>query len=161
MNAHPLRHIAIIMDGNGRWAQARGLPRLEGHRGGAEAVRKIITHCRESGLRFLTLYAFSMENWARPRYEVEGLMRPPGRFLVEQQDASSSEHGIQLRAIGDIGRLPRAPARSSNGSSHRPGELDGMRLTLALSYSGHDEIVRAARRLARRVAAGLDPGRHR
>ncbi len=157
MDSTTLRHIAIIMDGNGRWAQARGLARLEGHRGGAEAVRRIITHCRESGLRFLTLYAFSMENWARPSYEVEGLMRLLVRFLGER-GRELVEHGIQLRAIGDIGRLPRRARTLLHRVITSTGELDGMRLSLALSYGGRDEIVRTARRLATRVACGgLDP----
>jgi undecaprenyl diphosphate synthase len=152
-----LRHVAIIMDGNGRWAQARGLARIAGHHRGAEAVRRIVTHCREAGLHYLTLYAFSTENWARPAFEVNGLMKLLAEFLVEQEDRLK-EHGIELAAIGDLGRLPnRARSLLDRVMSTTRG-LGGMRLTLALSYSGRDEIVRAARRLARRAVAGtLDP----
>jgi len=157
MDNRHLRHIAIIMDGNGRWAQARGLPRLDGHRRGAEAVRRIITHCRESGLQFLTLYAFSMENWARPRYEVDGLMRLLVRFLGER-GRELAEHGIRLCAIGDLGRLPRQARTLLERVMASTRELGGMRLTLALSYGGRDEIARAARRLAQRACSGeLDP----
>ncbi|MEX1310150.1 MAG: polyprenyl diphosphate synthase [Candidatus Sulfomarinibacteraceae bacterium] len=153
-----LRHVAIIMDGNGRWAQERGLPRLEGHRGGARAVRNVVTHCRESGLRFLTLYAFSMENWSRPTHEVEGLMRLLVRFLAER-GRELAENGIQLRTIGDIGRLPRQARSLLDRVIASTRELDGMRLSLALSYGGRDEIVRAARRLAARAMGGeLDAG---
>ncbi len=148
-----LRHVAIIMDGNGRWAQARGLSRTAGHRQGAEVVQKIVTHCREAGLHHLTLYAFSTENWARPVREVRTLMDLLVRFLAEQEERLR-RHGIELRTIGDIGRLPgRARALLGRVTESTSG-LTGMRLTLALSYSGRDEIVRAARRLARRVAAG-------
>ncbi len=158
MNSTNLRHIAIIMDGNGRWAQARGLPRLEGHRGGVHAVRRIITHCRESGLQFLTLYAFSMENWSRPRHEVEGLMRLLVRFLTER-GRELAENGIQLRTIGDIGRLPRRARNLIYRVIASTRELDGMRLSLALSYGGRDEIVRVARRLVNRAIGGeLDAG---
>jgi undecaprenyl diphosphate synthase len=157
MECQRLHHIAIIMDGNGRWAQARGLPRRAGHREGAEAVRRTVRHCRESGLPYLTLYAFSKENWARPALEVEALMELLARFLVERT-AELVEHGIELRAIGDTRRLP-ARARALLDDAVRATRGGGMRLTLALSYSGRDEIVRAARRLARRAAAGeLDPG---
>jgi undecaprenyl diphosphate synthase len=148
-----LRHVAIIMDGNGRWARARGMPRLEGHRGGARAVRRVITHCRESGLQYLTLYAFSVENWSRPRHEVEGLMRLLVRFLAER-GRELVENGIQLRAIGDIGRLPRRARNLLDRVISSTRDLDGMRLSLALSYGGRDEIVRVARRLVRRAIVG-------
>jgi len=157
MKMKSLRHIAIIMDGNGRWARDRGLARIAGHRQGAAAVRRIITHCREAGLHYLTLYAFSTENWARPSSEVKGLMDLLARFLLEQEDRLI-RNGIELRAIGDIRRLP-GRARSLLERVMRSTRGRGaMRLTLALSYSGHDEIVRTARRLGNRVAEGkLDP----
>jgi undecaprenyl diphosphate synthase len=153
MDRQNLRHVAIIMDGNGRWAQARGLARLAGHRRGADAVDRITAHCREAGLRYLTLYAFSTENWNRPILEVNGLMDLLGRFLKEQEDRLV-KHAIELRAIGDLSRLPgRARALLARVMESTRG-LGGMRLTLALSYSGRNEIVRTARRLARRVAEG-------
>ena len=153
MNAEALRHVAIIMDGNGRWAQARGLARMAGHNQGATSVRKIITHCREAGLHYLTLYAFSTENWARPTLEVKGLMDLLARFLIDQQERLR-KHDIELATIGDISRLPsRARGLLSRVKNATRG-LGGMRLTLALSYSGRDEIVRATRRLATRVAQG-------
>jgi undecaprenyl diphosphate synthase len=153
MKIKHLRHVAIIMDGNGRWAQARGLARLAGHHRGAEAVRKIVTHCREAGLHYLTLYAFSTENWARPAFEVNGLMELLTEFLVEQEDRLT-EHGIELAAIGDLGKLPQRARSLLERVMNTTRGLGGMRLTLALSYSGRDEIVRAARRLAGRVARG-------
>jgi undecaprenyl diphosphate synthase len=158
MKGSDLRHVAIIMDGNGRWASARGLPRLAGHRRGADAVRNIVTHCRETGLQHLTLYAFSMENWSRPRHEVDGLMRLLVRFLTER-GRELAENGIQLRAIGDLARLPHRARRLIDRVVAATGDLDGMRLSLALSYGGRDEIVRAARRLVRRAIGGrLEPG---
>ena len=157
MDSKHLRHVAIIMDGNGRWAQARGLPRTAGHRQGAEAVRKIVTHCREAGLHHLTLYAFSTENWARPILEVRTLMDLLIRFLVDQEDRLI-RHGIELKTIGDISRLPERARSLLKRVINSTRRMGGMRLTLALSYSGRDEIVRAARRLAQRAANGeLDP----
>jgi undecaprenyl diphosphate synthase len=153
MNPNRLRHVAIIMDGNGRWAQTRGLPRIAGHRQGAAAVRKIITHCREAGLHYLTVYAFSTENWARPTLEIKGLMDLLTRFLVEQEDRLI-RHGIELRTIGDVSRLPSPARRLLKRVVRSTRGRSAMRLTLALSYSGHDEIVRTVRRLARRVARG-------
>jgi undecaprenyl diphosphate synthase len=153
MRRADLRHIAIIMDGNGRWAQSRGLPRLAGHQQGAEAVRRIITHCRESGLPFLTLYAFSIENWARPTLEVDGLMNLLARFLRERE-RELIKHGVELRTIGDVGRLPVHARTSLDQVVRSTRYANGMRLTLALSYSGRDEIVRTAKRLARRAASG-------
>jgi len=157
MEGKKLRHVGIIMDGNGRWARARDLARLAGHQRGAEAVRRIITHCRKAGLHYLTLYAFSTENWARPAFEVNGLMELLADFLVDQENRLV-KHGIELAAVGDLGRLPNRARSLLEQVMNTTRGLGGMRLTLALSYSGRDEIVRAARRLARRVAEGkLDP----
>ena len=153
MKATALRHLAIIMDGNGRWAQARGLARLAGHHQGAAAVRKIVAHCRETGLRYLTLYAFSTENWSRPTLEVKGLMDLLAQFLIEQE-ARLRKHDIELATIGDISRLPSRARELLGRVKNATRGLGGMRLTLALSYSGHDEIVRTVRRLAHRVAEG-------
>jgi undecaprenyl diphosphate synthase len=152
-----LSHIAIILDGNGRWATGRGLKRLAGHQEGARSVRQVITHCRESGLRYLSLYAFSTENWGRPRAEIDGLMRLLARFLTEEE-ATLKEHGIELVSIGDTTRLPHRVRTLLNRVGNTTRGARGMRLTLAISYSSHDEITRVVRRLARRSACGaLNP----
>ena len=147
------RHVAIIMDGNGRWAQARGRPRTAGHEAGAESVRAITTACRELGVEVLTLYSFSTENWKRPKDEVARLMALLADYVREQR-AELFRHHIRLRVIGDLERLPvfvRGPLRAlcEDTTGHR-----GMTLCLALSYGGRDEIVRAARTLATEAAAG-------
>ena len=151
------RHIGIIMDGNGRWAEARGEPREAGHKAGSAAVRRIVRLCRRLGVDALTLYAFSEQNWARPAGEVDALMGLLREFLVSERD-EILENDIRLVAIGDLGRLPEAvrevldPLR---GASERNGK---MTLALALSYGGREEIATAARQLAVEVAAGtLDP----
>jgi undecaprenyl diphosphate synthase len=153
MDTTKLRHVAIIMDGNGRWARSHGLTRTHGHRKGAEVVRRIVSHGRESGLAHLTLYAFSTENWARPAAEVRTLMGLLARFLTEQE-RRLERHGIELRAIGDLARLPEGARALLHRVADATRGLGGMRLTLALSYGGRDEIVRMARRLARRAAGG-------
>ena len=148
------RHLAIIMDGNGRWAEARGLPRVEGHREGSESVRAVTRQARKLGLEALTLYAFSVQNWARPDDEVAALMQLLADYL-ESERAEIMENRIRFHTIGDTGRLPgfvrerlAAVTRESAGNA-------GMVLTLALSYGGREEIVHAARTAAR-VAPVLD-----
>ncbi|MCU0303683.1 MAG: polyprenyl diphosphate synthase [Thermoanaerobaculales bacterium] len=153
MDGQTLRHVAIIMDGNGRWAGLRGLPRLAGHRQGAAAVQRVVSHCREAGLRYLTLFAFSTENWGRPALEVQGLMELLVRFLAEQEPELRGS-SIELAAIGDLDRLPARARRPLDRAVASTRGATGMRLTLALSYGGHDEIVRASRRLAGLVAEG-------
>jgi undecaprenyl diphosphate synthase len=146
-------HVGIIMDGNGRWAQQRGLERVAGHKEGAAAVRRTVRAARRLGLRALTLYAFSEQNWARPEDEVDALMQLLREFLLTERDEILG-NGIRLNAIGNLGRLPalvRAvldPLRSESESN------DDMTLTLALSYGGREEIAHAARELAKAVAAG-------
>jgi undecaprenyl diphosphate synthase len=146
-------HVGIIMDGNGRWAQVRGEPRSAGHREGAVAVRRTVRAARRLGLRALTLYAFSEQNWARPEEEVDALMLLLRDFLLSERD-EILENGIRLNAIGNLGRLPalvRAvldPLRQESEQNHQ------MTLTLALSYGGREEIAHAARELAKAVAAG-------
>jgi len=147
------RHLAIIMDGNGRWAEARGLPRLAGHEAGAESVREITRTCRTLGVEALTLYSFSTENWRRPAEEVSGLMALLGRFLVEER-REILENGIRLNAIGQLDRLPLAVRAALKELSHASRNNKGMVLTLALSYGGRAEIVEAARALAKKAAAG-------
>jgi undecaprenyl diphosphate synthase len=146
-------HIGIIMDGNGRWAQLRGLDRVEGHRQGSEAVRKIVRAARRLGVRALTLYAFSEQNWARPELEVDALMQLLRDFLLSERD-DILDNGIRLNAVGNLGRLP-AIVRTVLDPLQRDSERHGeMELTLALSYGGREEIATAARELAREVAAG-------
>ena len=151
------RHVAIIMDGNGRWAQERGLERLAGHREGARSVRKIVTHAREIGVRYLTLYAFSSENWGRPGSEISGLMDLLAEYLVEEKE-TLLKNDIELSTIGVTEKLP-VPVRHLLGSVCKETKgLDGMRLTLALSYGGRDELMRAIRKVATQVDRGeLDP----
>jgi undecaprenyl diphosphate synthase len=147
------RHVAIIMDGNGRWAQRRGLPRIAGHREGADSVRDVVRAARQVGLEAITLYAFSAQNWGRPAEEVAGLMELLRDYLVEERP-EIMDNGIRLRAIGEIGRLPpmvRAPLDALVADS--AGNRD-MVLTLALSYGGRESIVAAARRAAELIAAG-------
>jgi undecaprenyl diphosphate synthase len=147
------RHIGIIMDGNGRWAQLRDQPRLEGHRVGAESVRDITRACRELGVEALTLYAFSSQNWARPVSEVTGLMELLRDFLRDER-SEILDNGIRLEALGDVERLPplvRDPLEELRAVSRSNSK---MVLTLALSYGGRESITRAARGAARDIAAG-------
>lgn len=146
-------HVGIIMDGNGRWAQVRGQPRSLGHREGADAVRRTVRAARRLGLRALTLYAFSEQNWARPEEEVDALMALLRDFLLSER-GEILENGIRLNAVGNLGRLPslvRAVLDPLRADSEPNAE---MTLTLALSYGGREEIANAARELAKAVAAG-------
>jgi undecaprenyl diphosphate synthase len=156
---HLPRHVAIIMDGNGRWARTRGLARIRGHQQGAEAVRDTTRACAELHLDQLTLYAFSAENWKRPKAEISLLMRLLTRYLVgERQELMDND--IRLTAIGEIERLPDGPRKELEKSIETTSRNRGMLLCLALSYGGRQDIVNAARRLAEQVKAGiLDPAR--
>lgn len=148
-----MQHVAIIMDGNGRWAERRGLPRLRGHHAGAERVREIVEACPGLGIRSLTLYAFSTENWRRSGDEVAGLMALFRRYIRSEAARLKSE-GVRVRFIGDRGPLD-ARLRQLMGwieEETRHGEV--LDLVIALNYGGRDEMVRAARCLARAVAAG-------
>ena len=142
----PPTHVAIIMDGNGRWAQERGHARLEGHRAGAKTVREIVTHARELGVRYLTLYAFSSENWGRPGDEVEGLMELLAQYLIEERP-TLLKNRIELSTIGATKKLPSIVRDLLDEVMGVTKGLDGMRLTLALSYGARDEIVRAVQQL--------------
>ena len=151
-NAIP-HHIGIIMDGNGRWAKARGLPRVAGHRAGAHAVDRVVSACRARGISAVTLYAFSSQNWLRPAREVQALMGLVGDYLRIERE-KMLQNNIRLHAIGALSRLPaktRAALRELMDASR---DNTGMVLTLALSYSGHEEIVAAAQQVAARVANG-------
>jgi undecaprenyl diphosphate synthase len=158
------RHLAVIMDGNGRWAVRRGWQRVRGHERGVDAVRTISTECSRLGLRWLSLYAFSSENWSRPDHEIDFLMG----LLVEFMDRelpTIMDNGIRFRAIGELHRLPAAVRERIERNTAVSRENTGLTLTLALSYGGRDEIVAACRRLAVEVAAGrlrpedIDAGR--
>ena len=151
------RHLAIIMDGNGRWAQARGKPRVFGHRHGADAVRKIVTACRERGIHVLTLFAFSSQNWSRPPFEVNSLMSLLFEYIKSEWSTILS-NGIRLTAIGDIDLLPKAPRDALTELMAESADNTDMTLCLSLSYGGQEEIVTMAKSIAQRVAAGeLDP----
>jgi undecaprenyl diphosphate synthase len=147
------RHVAIIMDGNGRWAKRRGSPRVRGHAAGAEAVRVVVRLARRLGLEYLTLYAFSEENWQRPSLEIRALMNLLLRYLRHELP-ELQENNITLRAIGDLKRLPENVQRELARTEAATREGARMTLSLALSYGGRSEIVQAAQSLARDIAAG-------
>ena len=149
----PPEHIAIIMDGNGRWAKKRGLPRTAGHAAGAETFRRIATYCRSIGVKYLTVYAFSTENWKRSREEVECIMALFEKYLHEAIDEMEQDH-IRLKVLGDLSRIsPELRAlieRTAEISTH----YDGFQANVCINYGGRDEIVHAARRFAAQCAAG-------
>ncbi len=146
-------HLALIMDGNGRWAKSRGLPRVEGHRRGADSVRTAISCCIKYGVRYLTLYSFSSENWKRPAQEIDDLMGLLRRYL-QSEIAELHKNGVRLRVIGDRTALSRdiiSLIDDAEGLTKNNQTLD---LIVALSYGGRAEIANAARRVAEDVAAG-------
>ncbi|MGE4299768.1 MAG: polyprenyl diphosphate synthase [Desulfovibrionaceae bacterium] len=147
------QHIAIIMDGNGRWAQQRGLPRSQGHRAGTDAAKAIVTACHERGVGHLTLYTFSRENWARPKDEVAFLFDLLTSFLKRELQSLMSK-SIRLRVLGELRDLPFAVRQVLKLVCGQTASNTSMTLNLALNYSGRDEIVRAARAC---VADGLAP----
>src|ERR1041385_4083074 len=151
------RHVAIIMDGNGRWAKQRHLPRIEGHRAGAESARVIIRTCGELGIKYLTLYAFSVENWNRPKDEVDALMK----YLVHYLKTETSElnkNNVRLEVIGQIYRLPENVQEHLKKAISTLSKNNGLTLVMALSYGSRIEIVDAVRGVASKVKAGqLDP----
>jgi len=142
------RHVAVIMDGNGRWAERRGLDRSEGHRAGVEAVRAVTRAARELGLPWLTLYAFSSENWNRPKAEVDALMKLPEEYFASELE-DAVRNGVRIRAIGRLERLPPNVRRSLEEALARTRHNEGMQLVFALSYGGRGEIVEAVRRMLR------------
>jgi undecaprenyl diphosphate synthase len=147
------RHVAIIMDGNGRWAQRRGLPRVEGHRRGAVAVRDVVRAAREVGLRALTLYAFSSQNWQRPPEEVGTLMQLLRDYVIDERD-EIMENGIRLIAIGDVDRLPDFVKEPLETLMRDSAGNRSMTLCLALSYGGRESIVSTTRALCELAARG-------
>lgn len=151
----PPRHIAIIMDGNGRWAKGRGLPRTVGHKAGAENFRKIATYCKNIGVKYLTVYAFSTENWKRSEVEVSAIMTLLKRYLLEAVDSMERDR-IRLHFFGDMTPISpelRALARETDGISGRLA-ADDFQANVCLNYGGRDELLRAARRFAADCAAG-------
>ena len=150
-------HVAVIMDGNGRWAKSRGLSRVEGHRQGAESARAIIKAASEVGVKYLTLYTFSMENWNRPKLEVEAIMRYLAHYL-KVEAAELNKSNVRLEAIGQIHRLPEKVQRQLAKTRQALAKNTGLTLVLALSYGSRSEIVDAARIIAAKVKSGkLDP----
>ena len=154
------RHIAVIMDGNGRWAKKRGLPRQAGHKVGAETFRTIATYCKDIGVQYFTVYAFSTENWKRPQEEVDALMNLFRTYLKEAAE-TMFQRGVAVRVLGDLSPLPediRAQIREVDGIADRLGP-DAATASLCINYGGRDEIKNAVRAIAREVQAGaLAPG---
>ena len=151
------QHVAIIMDGNGRWAKQRHLPRIEGHRHGADSARIIIRASGELGLKYLTLYAFSVENWNRPKEEVDALMKYLIHYL-KTETPELNKNNVRLEVIGQIYRLPENVQDHLRKSIQTLSKNNGLTLVMALSYGGRTEIVDAVRSIAKEVKAGkLDP----
>jgi undecaprenyl diphosphate synthase len=148
------QHVAIIMDGNGRWASQRGLARLEGHEAGTENIRRITRAAGELGIRYLTLWAFSAENWRRPKQEVEGILNILGR-AIETETEELNRQGAQLRHIGDLSSLSPELQAAISGAIARTRDNDKLVLTLAFNYSGRQELLRAIQQV---VASGVAPG---
>lgn len=155
----PVNHLAIIMDGNGRWATNRGWARLVGHRKGAERVREIVRAAPDLGIKWLTLYAFSTENWKRSTEEVLGLMAIFARYIEREADRLAKA-GVRMRFIGDRSRLDPKLQRMMAGIEARTAGLDRLNLTVAINYGGRDEIVRAVRKIAEAAAQGILDPRH-
>ena len=150
-------HVAIIMDGNGRWAKQRSLPRIEGHRHGAESVRAVVRAAGEVGLKYLTLYAFSVENWSRPKEEVDTLMKYLDRYL-RNEIGELQKNNVRLEVIGQIYRLPEFVQDQLKKTMAALANNKGLTLILALSYGGRTEIVEAVRDIGQKIKDGqLDP----
>ena len=152
-NSRPPRHIAIILDGNGRWAKKRGLPRTAGHAVGAENFRKIATYCRDIGVEYLTVYAFSTENWSRPAGEVSTIMKLLGKYLREAIDTMERDH-IRMKVLGDVEGLSPELREMVRRTDEISQQYEGFQANICLNYGGRDEIVRAARRYAAALSAG-------
>jgi len=147
------RHIAIILDGNGRWAKKRGLPRTAGHAVGAETFRKIATYCREIGVEYLTVYAFSTENWRRPENEVSTIMKLLGKYLEEAIDTMERDH-IRMKVLGDLEALSPELQEMVRKTDEISQRYEGFQANICLNYGGRDEILHAARRYAKDYAEG-------
>lgn len=151
------RHVAIIMDGNGRWAQSRGRPRLFGHHAGARRVREIVSACPDLGVDYLTIFAFSTENWKRTQTEVAGLMALFRRYILKEMQEFVKEN-VRVRFIGDRARLDKSLQSLMDEAEQMTQHCTRLHLTIAINYGGRDEVARATKRLAEDVAGGrLDP----
>ena len=148
------RHIAVILDGNGRWAQRRGLPRTAGHKAGAETFRTIATYCREIGVKYLTVYAFSTENWKRPLEEVSAIMGLLKRYLLEAIDTMERDN-VRLRFLGDMQALSQELRDLVEQCNAISGRLTGCQCNICINYGGRAEIAQGARRFAEDCAAGV------
>ncbi len=149
-------HVAVIMDGNGRWAEDRGEMRIFGHMNGVESVRETLRAAREIGISYLTLYAFSTENWNRPKDEVDALMDLLVSTIMDEID-ELDDSSVRLKAIGDLKNLPEGCQKALNEGMERTAENKGITLVLALSYSSRWEITKAVKQIAGKVKQGLDP----
>lgn len=149
----PPRHIAIIMDGNGRWAKKRGLRRTAGHAAGAEAFRRTANYCRTLGVEYLTVYAFSTENWKRSEDEINGIMNLLGKYLKEALRDMEKNH-VRFRFFGDLSRLSHDLQKLCMDAQNRSSQYSGVQVNFCLNYGGRDEIVKAARAFAADVSAG-------
>ena len=147
------KHIAIIMDGNGRWAKKRGLPRNAGHAAGAEAFRRIANYCRKIGVKYLTVYAFSTENWKRSEEEVSGIMKLMGKYLKEAL-ADMEKNKVRFKVFGDITRLSPELQKLCTDAQERSACYNDVQVNFCLNYGGRDELVRAAKSFAEDVKAG-------
>jgi len=147
------RHIAIILDGNGRWAKKRGLPRTAGHAVGAETFRKIATYCKNIGVEYLTVYAFSTENWKRPPEEVRTIMKLLKNYLQEAIDTMERDH-IKMKVLGDVSELSDELREMVDRTNEISSHYEGFQANICLNYGGRAEIVNAARRYAEELAAG-------
>ena len=152
-DVRPPRHIAIILDGNGRWAKKRGLPRTAGHAVGSETFRKIATYCKNIGVEYLTVYAFSTENWNRPADEVGTIMKLLGKYLNEAIETMERDH-IKMKIFGDISKLPPELQKLVEKTDEISSRYEGFQANICLNYGGRDEIVNAARRYAQDLAEG-------
>lgn len=152
--SHPApRHIAIIMDGNGRWAKKRGLPRNAGHKAGAETFRRIAAHCNDIGVKYLTVYAFSTENWKRSEEEVSGIMRLLENYLKEALRDMEKNH-IRFQIFGDLSRLSHKLQELCRETMERSSKFTEVQVNFCMNYGGRDEIIRAVKKYAADVAAG-------
>jgi undecaprenyl diphosphate synthase len=151
------RHIAIILDGNGRWAKRRGLPRTAGHAVGAETFRRIATYCKDIGVEYLTVYAFSTENWKRPEGEVKTIMRLLNKYLEEAIDTMERDH-IRMKVFGDLNGLTEEQRELVGKTDEISQRYQGFQANICLNYGGRDEIVHAVRRYASDLAAGKVDG---